>query len=84
LKVPKNSFGKYLVEIKISIFFVHALKNKIGPDMTNHTPIDSPGRDLSKYAVSKIFLSDFWPSNNLKTALKYVNLNYVLKYQTLN
>jgi hypothetical protein len=29
--------------------------------MTIHKPIESPCRADKKYAVSKFFLSDFWP-----------------------
>jgi hypothetical protein len=42
------------------------------PHMTIHTPIERSCRVDKKYAVSKIFLSDFWPQKS-KNSVKIGN-----------
>jgi hypothetical protein len=48
------------------------------PDITIHTPIESPCRVDKKYAVSKFFLSDFWPKKP-KNSVKIGNFKVRFK-----
>jgi hypothetical protein len=64
--------------VKSEIF----LMNDPCPDITIYATIESPCRVDKKYAVSKFFLSDFWPKKP-KNSVKIGNLKVLFEFYLL-